>query len=74
MCSVKISFFTWDASWGKFLTLDKLPRTVVSLVDICYSCQQFEESVDRFLIHCSKSALGVNVSPCLALLGSCQAL
>ena len=51
----KISFFTWEAAWGRILTLDKLQRRGVSLANRCFPCQQREESVDHLLFHCSKT-------------------
>ena len=37
------------------MTLDKLQRRVISLVNRCFLCQEAEELVDHLLLHCSKT-------------------
>ena len=54
MVSQKLVCFTWEAAWGRILTLDKLQRRSVSLVNRCFLCQQFEEPIDHLLLHCRK--------------------
>ena len=51
----KISFFTWEVAWGRILTLDKLQRRGIYLVNRCFLCQEAEELVDHLLLHCSKT-------------------
>ena len=49
----KLGFFAWEASWGKVLTLDQLKRRGITLVNRCFLCQEKEETIDHFLVHCS---------------------
>ena len=51
----KVGFFTWEASWGKVLTLDQLKRRGWTLANRCFLCLVKEESIDHILIHCSKA-------------------
>ncbi|KAJ9705268.1 hypothetical protein PVL29_003364 [Vitis rotundifolia] len=53
--SSKGGFFTWEASWGKVLTLDQLKRRGWIVANRCFLCPVEEESIDHFLIHCSKA-------------------
>ena len=43
----KIIFFTWEASWGKVITLDQF-----NLANRCCLCEEDEETIDHLLIHC----------------------
>ena len=49
----KVSFFDWEASWGKILTFDQLKRRGFSLTNHCPLCQKSEETVDHLLLHCT---------------------
>ena len=51
----KVSFFGWEATWGKALTLDQLQRRGWALANRCYVCQRHEESIDHILLHCDKA-------------------
>ncbi|RVW37937.1 hypothetical protein CK203_101880 [Vitis vinifera] len=35
---LKISFFAWEASWGRVLTLDRLQRRGWALANRCFLC------------------------------------
>ncbi|RVW47057.1 putative ribonuclease H protein [Vitis vinifera] len=48
----KIAFFTWEATWGKVLTLDRLQIRGVQLPNCCFLCGCEEENVNHILIHC----------------------
>ena len=50
----KISFFAWEASWGKDLTLDQIQKKGWALANKCFLCQDYEESIDHLLLHCEK--------------------
>ena len=51
----KVSFFAWEAYWGKVLTLDQLKKRGRSLANRCFLCGMEEESIDHILIQCSKA-------------------
>ena len=51
----KVSFFGWEATWGKALTLDQLQKRGWPLTNRCYLCQMHEESIDHILLHCGKT-------------------
>ena len=51
----KVSFFAWEATWGKALTLNQLQRRGWSLAYRCFLCQGHEESIDHILLHCGKT-------------------
>ena len=53
----KLGFFAWEASWGKVLTLDHLKRRGIPLVNMCFLCEEKEETIDHLLIHCSKAKM-----------------
>ena len=48
----KISFFTWEAAWGKALTLDLVQKRGWSLANKCFMCLEEEETIDHLLLHC----------------------
>ena len=53
----KLGFFSWEASWGKVLTLDQLKRRGISLVNRCCLCEENEETIDHLLIHCPRAKI-----------------
>ena len=58
------SFFAWEASWGKALTLDQVQKRGWSLVNRCFFCRAEEESIGYLLVHCIKTSLvGAIVCP-----------
>ena len=48
----KIGFFAWEATWGKVLTLDQFKRHGMTFANICFLCEEDEQSTDHLLIHC----------------------
>ncbi|RVW17078.1 hypothetical protein CK203_076005 [Vitis vinifera] len=56
----KVSFFAWEASVGKILTLDKLQKRGWQLPNRCYLCGCEEENANHILLHCTvvKNYLG----------------
>ena len=59
----KLSFFAWEASWGRVLTLDHLQKRSWALANRYFLCQTFEESIDHLLLHCEKNKGSVDVAP-----------
>ncbi|RVW30290.1 hypothetical protein CK203_098815 [Vitis vinifera] len=51
----KISFFAWEAMWGKTLTLDMVQKRGWALANRCFMCLEKEETIDHLLLHCSKT-------------------
>ena len=51
----KISFFVWEATWGKTLTLDMVQKRGRALANRCFMCLEKEETIDHFFLHCSKT-------------------
>ena len=51
----KVSFFAWEVSWGKVLTLDQIQKRGWTLANRCYFCQAHEESIDHLLFYCEKT-------------------
>ncbi|RVW16678.1 LINE-1 reverse transcriptase-like [Vitis vinifera] len=49
----KITFFAWEATWGKVLTLDRLQRRGWHLPNRCFLCGCEEETINHILIHCT---------------------
>ena len=51
----KVSFFAWEASWGKVLTLDQVKKKKGwALANRCYFCQAEKESTNHLLLHYEK--------------------
>ena len=48
----KIGVFAWEAAWGKVLTLGQLKCRGMSFANRCFMCEEEEETIDHFLIHC----------------------
>ena len=53
----KIGIFTWEAVWGKVLTLDNLKRRGVAFANRCFLCEEDEETIDHLLIHCKSAKM-----------------
>ena len=53
----KISFFAWESSWGKVMTLDQLKRHGRALANRCCLCDEDEETIDHLLIHCKTARM-----------------
>ena len=47
----KIGVFTWEAAWGKVLTLENLKRRGMAFANICFLCKEDEETKNHLLIH-----------------------
>ena len=51
----KISFFTWEATCSKALTLDLIQKRGWALANKCFMCLEKEETIDHLLLHCTKT-------------------
>ena len=52
MMPPRVSFFAWEVTWKKVLTLDWIQRRGCPLANRCYLCLLEGESIDHFLLHC----------------------
>ena len=52
--SPRMGFFSWEASWGKVLTLDQLKHRGRALANRCFLCKEDEEDINHLLLHCKK--------------------
>jgi len=50
--SLRAAFFAWLAALWKIVTIDKLKKQHVIVVDWCCMCKKNGESVDHCLLHC----------------------
>ena len=68
----KVTFFAWEATLGKALSLDQVKRKVFSLAKNCFLCQKKEEIADlTYLLRKDVSSMAVTLlSLSLVLLGS----
>ena len=48
----KVSFFVWEAAWGKVLTLDELQIRGWHLPNRCFLCGCAKETIYHILLHC----------------------
>lgn len=48
---MRVSFFAWTAMLWKILTMDKLRKRNIVLVDWCCMCKRSRQSVDHLLLH-----------------------
>ena len=48
----RVAFFSWSTSIGKILTTDNLRKRRIILLDWCYMCKRYGESVNHLLLHC----------------------
>ena len=53
----KIDIFTWEASWGKVLTLDNLKRREMAFANRCFLYEEDEETINHLLIHCRSAKM-----------------
>ena len=49
--SPKVSFFVWEATWSKVLTLDHLKMRGWSLANKSFLCQEEKEFINHLLFH-----------------------
>ena len=65
----RIGFFAWEASWGKVLTLDQLKRQGRALANRCFLGEEYEEDINRLLVHCKKARMLWDLL--LSIVGTC---
>ena len=52
-----VSFFAWEASWNRILTIDQLNRRGWNMPNRCYLCKVEEETSDHLIIFCKKATM-----------------
>ena len=53
----KMGIFSWEAAWGKILTLDNLKRRGMAFANRCFLCEEDEKTIDHLLIHCKSAKM-----------------
>ena len=51
----KISFFAWEYTWGKALTLDMVQKRGQALANRCFMCLEKEENINHLPLNCSRT-------------------
>ena len=51
---MRVSFFAWEATWAKILTLDQLRRKGWRIPNRSYMYKEEEEMGD-YILHCTKA-------------------
>ena len=54
---MRVSFFTWEASWNRILTIDQLKRRGWNMPNRCYLCKGEEETSDHLILFCKKATM-----------------
>ena len=54
---IRVSFFAWEATWVKILTLDQLKMRGQKMLNRYYMCKEEEETSDHILFHCPKARI-----------------
>ena len=52
LCPLRVSFFVWETTHGRILTIDNLCRRRTIIAKWCFLCQCDGEFVDHVLLHC----------------------
>jgi hypothetical protein len=48
----RVPFFVWTMTLGKILTLDNLCKRNIIVIEWCYMCKNYGESIDNLFLHC----------------------
>ena len=48
----KVSFFSWEVTWDRILSIDQLEKRGWVLAGFRCTCKDADESVEHLLIHC----------------------
>ena len=54
---MRVSFFAWEVSWTRILTIDQLKRRGWNMPNKCYLCKMEEETSDHLLIFCKNDTM-----------------
>ena len=54
---MRVSFFAWEASWNKILTIDQLKRRGWNMPNRCYLCKVEQETNDHLILFCKKATV-----------------
>ena len=52
-----VSFFAWEASWNKILTIDQLKRRGWNMLNRYYLCKVEQETNDHLILFCKKATV-----------------
>ena len=54
---MRVSFFAWEVSWTRILTIDQLKRRGWNMPNKCYLCKMEEETSDHLIIFCKNDTM-----------------
>ena len=54
---MRVSFFAWEASWNRILTIDQLKRRGWNMPNRCYLCKVEEETSNHLILFCKKATM-----------------
>ena len=54
---LRVSFFAWETSWNRILTIDQLKRSGWNMPNRCYLCKEEEETNDHLILFCKKATM-----------------
>ena len=54
---LRVSFFSWETSWNRILTIDQLKRRGWNMPNRCYLCKEEEETNDHLILFCKKATM-----------------
>ena len=54
---MRVSFFAWEASWNRNLTIYQLKKKGWNMLNRCYLCKEKEEISDHLILFCKKATM-----------------
>ena len=54
---MRVSFFAWETSWNRILTIDQLKKREWNMPNRCYLCKEKEEISDHLILFCKRTTM-----------------